>query len=419
MRKITFLLCAIFICATFSQGQTWQLTETMTESHDFSSGLLIISTTEEGGEAMPDYEPYSPLAWQWGQMSPWWGLVEIKSVVIKDKVTSIGRWAFLDQSITSVLLSNSVNRIEIGAFNNCGGLKSITIPRSVTFIGSSAFGSCRGLTDFTVWWDTPLQVEEVFGVFPSIVQNITLHVPAGTKDLYEKADVWKFCGTIKETSVQFGETQPVIQNGEGNISLRLYAPSDAAMTGGFKIQLPEGMTLDQNKTVLADDLAGSSTLSFSPEANNTWQIEINPGTLRNAVVTTSDAVAEYLKIMDIVFNVNDNFSTGVYEAVITNLNITPDGGTPIQENLLTVPVYIENTPTANETINVQSLQACVTNGVLYVAGLPAGKPFSIYSISGQLVHQGTAKAETEQIPLHTQGVFIIVAGNQAIKAIVK
>lgn len=34
-----------------------------------------------------------------------------------------------------------------GAFENCGGLTSITIPNSVTSIGMYAFSGCTGLTN--------------------------------------------------------------------------------------------------------------------------------------------------------------------------------------------------------------------------------------------------------------------------------
>ncbi|MCQ2203876.1 MAG: leucine-rich repeat domain-containing protein [Bacteroidales bacterium] len=56
---------------------------------------------------------------------PWYSSKDdIKSVVIKDGVTSIGRWAF----------------------DGCNGLASVTIPNSVTSIGGVAFYVCSGLT---------------------------------------------------------------------------------------------------------------------------------------------------------------------------------------------------------------------------------------------------------------------------------
>ena len=68
---------------------------------------------------------------------------KIKTVVIKDGVTSIGKYAFFWCSgLTSITIPNSVTSIGEHAFANCSGLTSITIPNSVTSIGNGAFSGC-------------------------------------------------------------------------------------------------------------------------------------------------------------------------------------------------------------------------------------------------------------------------------------
>lgn len=65
---------------------------------------------------------------------------DIRSVVIKDGITSIGSWAFKNcNSLTSITIPDSVTSIEVWAFYECTGLASITIPDSVTSIGYRAF----------------------------------------------------------------------------------------------------------------------------------------------------------------------------------------------------------------------------------------------------------------------------------------
>ena len=50
-------------------------------------------------------------------------------------VTTIGEWAFCGcQSLTSIIIPNSVMTIGSRAFQNCTSLSSITIPNSVTSI---------------------------------------------------------------------------------------------------------------------------------------------------------------------------------------------------------------------------------------------------------------------------------------------
>lgn len=71
--------------------------------------------------------------------------------VIMTSGTSIKSSAFLGCSnLTSITIPNSVKDIESSAFSGCSGLTSITIPNSVTYIGSSAFSSCSGLTCITI-----------------------------------------------------------------------------------------------------------------------------------------------------------------------------------------------------------------------------------------------------------------------------
>ncbi len=71
----------------------------------------------------------------------------LTSVVIPDSVTSIGDHAFYAcYSLTSVAIPDSVESIGNGAFQRCSLLASVVIPDSVTSIGYSAFRDCDNLT---------------------------------------------------------------------------------------------------------------------------------------------------------------------------------------------------------------------------------------------------------------------------------
>lgn len=77
---------------------------------------------------------------------------------VVDGITTIGPNAFLQKNnewegniyMKSIILPDSVTKIDDLAFNNCEGLESITLPESVTEIGRWAFSACRRLKSITL-----------------------------------------------------------------------------------------------------------------------------------------------------------------------------------------------------------------------------------------------------------------------------
>lgn len=75
----------------------------------------------------------------------------LTSVVIGNGVTSIGDYAFRGCSkLTSVNIPNGVTAIPDYAFDGCKKLASINLPNSVIRIGTAAFSDCASLTDITI-----------------------------------------------------------------------------------------------------------------------------------------------------------------------------------------------------------------------------------------------------------------------------
>ena len=125
-------------------------------SFDSSTGTLTIS----GSGAMND------CVFQWGDPDPrpWSAyLSEIKTVVIGDSITKIGKESFSSLSCTTVRIGKNVQVIGENAFMNCTSLTGdLVIPDSVTTIDRWAF-------------------------FGSVISNGTLTLGKGLRTIGERA----------------------------------------------------------------------------------------------------------------------------------------------------------------------------------------------------------------------------------------
>ena len=74
----------------------------------------------------------------------------VTSVTIPNSVTEIGEYAFQYNYITSVTIPNSVTEIVECAFCGCSSLISVDIPNSVTVIHVETFMDCSSLTSVTI-----------------------------------------------------------------------------------------------------------------------------------------------------------------------------------------------------------------------------------------------------------------------------
>ena len=77
----------------------------------------------------------------------------------------------------------------------------------------------------------------------------------------------------------------------------------------------------------------------------------------------------------------------------------------------------EGNPAGIEQVEAQAIKAYFSNGMLHISGLHTGESLNIYNAAGQLVYQGIANSTEEYVPIAARGVYVVVAGKQAVKVI--
>ena len=121
-------------------------------------------------------------------------------------VTEIGNWAFSENNtITYVVIPNTVTSIGKAAFYHCDNLKHLTLPASVTQMGWGAIYG-RSYETLTSYLTEPFETE--FAKWTRYTNNVatgtfvpgTLYVPYGTKAKYEALEDWKYFENIVEMS---------------------------------------------------------------------------------------------------------------------------------------------------------------------------------------------------------------------------
>lgn len=129
---------------------------------------------------------------------------ELKSVHIPATVTTLPYAAVADNlNLEYVTIEEGSQLQYIGnwAFN-AASLHSFDFPETVQEIGMCAFQGCNKMTDVFVHWTTTESLPYVhplaFNGAP--LNEATLYVPVGTKEIYENADIWKDFGRIVEAT---------------------------------------------------------------------------------------------------------------------------------------------------------------------------------------------------------------------------
>ena len=122
------------------------------------------------------------------------------AITFAEDITTIPNSAFEYESLTRVIMPNSITSIGSDAFYGCSSLTNITIPGRVTEIGSYAFSGCSSITSITI----PSSVTEIGSyAFENCGGELTVNcnIPDASSS---RGDYGKFYNS-KFTKVTIGE----------------------------------------------------------------------------------------------------------------------------------------------------------------------------------------------------------------------
>lgn len=140
-------------------------------------------------------------------------------------------------NLTSSEIPSTVKSIGDEAFYYCTNLLSVEIPACVKSIGNKAFFACNKLKSITVEWKETIEFDtDIFGN----KSNITLYVPKGTSEIYDREGTWKDFKEIVEypTPYSFSAPDMEVRLRQTLIMPILMVNKDDIMAYQFDLMLP-------------------------------------------------------------------------------------------------------------------------------------------------------------------------------------
>lgn len=126
-------------------------------------------------------------------LSPFVGNPFITSLDLQLHVDTLRRMQFMGcTQLASLSLPSTLRYIEDECFRNCPMLTQISLPASLEALGDNAFCGCQFLTEIYCYAMVPPAGSEAdnYPFAQCRPQNVMLHVPSGTENLYRTTGFW-------------------------------------------------------------------------------------------------------------------------------------------------------------------------------------------------------------------------------------
>lgn len=166
-------------------------------SGEMYSGAIVIPATV----TYQDVEYVVSRFDQTDGLSPFVGNPFITSLDLQLHVDTLRRMQFMGcTQLASLSLPSTLRYIEDECFRNCPMLTQISLPASLEALGDNAFCGCQFLTDIYCYAMVPPAGSEAdnYPFAQCRPQNVMLHVPSGTENLYRTTGFWTRFSNVTE-----------------------------------------------------------------------------------------------------------------------------------------------------------------------------------------------------------------------------
>ena len=287
----------------------------------------------------------------------------LKSITIPSSVTSLGKSCFSGCfGLTNITIPSSVTYLGDWCFSGCVGLTSITIPSSVTYLGWDCFSSCSNLEKAIFQGKLPLNTIDCH-----LISTCIFYVPKAYLQDYKDALGSKYSYIYASKDSESGEEKPNEQCAVPTIS---YA--DGKLT--FASSTPNA---EYHYTITDTDMA-------------------------------LDAYSQ-----DGIVKLSAAYNISAYA--------TADGYKPSDKATATlywVEANLQNTTTNINQIATRGIIVTSNDGIVTLSGLNNDETVRFYTVDGKQLGAAKAVNGTASQPV-SESVVIAKMGNQTIKIAVK
>ena len=348
----------------------------------------------------------------------------LKGFRFPKNLQSIGRYTFeYGSSLKDIYLPESLTSFGTGVFRSCG-LNRVVIPQNVQRIEDQTFYYCPLQHLYLKPTTPPICNSTAFNPQVTSIDNTILHVPEGTKSLYENADGWMYFKNIVETNANiiklyvYGVENGYVFINNEKVSNNGYSLIEEGKDVSVRFEPFYGYMLESvmlNENDLTDQVKDNALTIKSIDKNSNLNIKF--GKIK-AIVTIKSGEGGIVKhqvplnepqkytiealegweISYIGFNGNDvthNLNNGIYKTP----NISGDS------ELVTIFKKVE---ASNIRQNQEDqIKVSAANGTIYFNNNGSSVNAFIYKTNGELVKSLNISRGKSSVHLQTDAIYII------------